>query len=156
MSNCLWPRELQHARLPYTSISPGVCANSCPLSWWCHPTISSSVTFCPQSFPASGSFPVSQFFTSGSHVLELQLQHQFFQWIFKVDFLLDWLIWPPWSPRDSQECSPAPQLKGVNSLALSLLYGPTLTSIHDYWKNHSFDKMDLCLQSNVSAFQYDV
>ena len=56
------------ARLPCPSLSPGVCSNSCPLSWWCHPTISSSVTpfsSCPQSFPASGSFPMSQFFASG-------------------------------------------------------------------------------------------
>ena len=56
------------------------------------------------------------------------------------------------SPRDSQESSPTPQFKSVNFLALSLLYGPTVTSIHDYWKNHSFDQTDLCLQSNVSAF----
>ena len=63
----LWPHGLQRSRLPCPSLSPGVCSNSCPLSWWCHPTISSSVTsvFCPQSFPASGSFPVSWLFTSG-------------------------------------------------------------------------------------------
>ena len=70
-------------------------------------------------------------------VLELQLQHQFFQWIFKVDFLLDWLLWPPWSPRDSQECSPTPQFKSINSSALSFLHSPTLTSIHDHRKNQS-------------------
>ena len=72
-------------------------------------------------------------------LLELQLQHQSFQWIFRVDFLWDWLLWCPYSPRDSQESSPAPQLKSTNSLVLSLLYGRTLTSIQDYWKNHSFD-----------------
>ena len=62
------PRELHHARLPCPSLSPGICSNSCPLSWWCHPIISSSVALffsCPQSFPASGSFPVSQLFTPG-------------------------------------------------------------------------------------------
>ena len=60
--------SMQHSRLPYSSLSPGVCSNSCPLSQWCHPTISSSVipfSSCPQSFPASGSFPVSWLFTSG-------------------------------------------------------------------------------------------
>ena len=65
----LRPHGLQHARLPCPSLSPRVCSNSCPLSWWCHPTISSSVSplsSCTQSFPASGSFPVSQYFTSGS------------------------------------------------------------------------------------------
>ena len=68
MSNSLWPHELQHARPPCQSQTPRVYSNSCPLSWWCHPTISSSVvTFssCPQSFPASGSFQMSQFFASG-------------------------------------------------------------------------------------------
>ena len=54
------------------------------------------------------------------------------------DFL-DWLVWSPCSPRDSQESSPTPQFKSINSSVLSLLYGPTLTSIHDYWKNHTFD-----------------
>ena len=68
MSNSLQPHELQHARLPCPSLSPVACSNSCPLSWWCHLTISSSVapfSSCPQSFPASGSFPISQLFTSG-------------------------------------------------------------------------------------------
>ena len=62
----------------------------------------------------------------------------------------------PCSPRDSQESSPAPQFKSINSLALNLLYSPTLTCIHDHWKNHSLDYMDLCWQSNVSAFQYAI
>ena len=82
--------RLQHARLPCPSLSPGICSNSCPLSWWCHPSISSSVapfSSCPQCFPASGSFPVSWLFTSGAKVLELQLQHQSFRWISRVDFL---------------------------------------------------------------------
>ena len=68
MSNPLRPRELQHARLPCPSVSLGVCLSSCPLSWWCHTTISSSLDpffSCPQSFPASGSFPMSQLFTLG-------------------------------------------------------------------------------------------
>ena len=65
----LWPLGPQHARLPCPSPLPGACSNSCPSSWWCHPTISSSVvpfSSCPQSFPASGSFPMSQFFAWGS------------------------------------------------------------------------------------------
>ena len=72
-------------------------------------------------------------------VLKLQVQHQSFQWIFRVDFLWDWLVWSLCCPRDSQESSPAPQFKSINSSVLSLLYGPTLTSIHDYWKNQSCD-----------------
>ena len=69
----------------------------------------------------------------------LELWHQSFQWIFRVDFLLDWLVWSPCSPRDSQEPSPTRQFKSVNSSAPSFLCSPTLTSINDYWKNHSFD-----------------
>ena len=68
MSNTLQPHEVQHARLLCPSLSPRVCSNSCPMSRWCHPTISSSVapfSSCPKSFSASGSFPVSQLFTSG-------------------------------------------------------------------------------------------
>ena len=84
----LQPNWLQHARLPCPSPSPRVCSNSCPSSWWCHPTISSSVvsSSCLQSFPASGSFPMSQFFTSGGQsirasasasVLPVNIQHWF-------------------------------------------------------------------------------
>ena len=80
---------------------------------------------------------------SSSHqlakVLEFQLQHQPFQWIFRADFLWDGLVWSPCSPRDSQEPSPTPQFKSINSSVLSFLYSPTLRSIPDYWKNHSFD-----------------
>ena len=72
-------------------------------------------------------------------VLELQLRHQSFQWIFMTDFLEDWLVWSPCCPRDSQESFPTSHFEGINASALSLLYGPTLTSIHDYWKNHSLD-----------------
>ena len=80
-------------QLPCPSVSPEVCSNSRALSWWCHPTISSSVvpfSSCPQSLPTSGSFPMSQLFPSGGQILELQ--HQPFQWIFRVDLLEDWLI----------------------------------------------------------------
>ena len=59
----------------------------------------------------------------------------------------DWLVWSPCNPRDSQVSSPTPQFKSINSLALSFLYSPTLTSIHDCWKNHNFGYMDLCWQS---------
>jgi len=73
VSNSLQPHELQHARFSCPSLSLGVCPNSCPLSWWCHPTISSSVapfSSCPQPFPAPGSFPVSQQFTSDGQSTE--------------------------------------------------------------------------------------
>ena len=138
VSDSLWPHGLQHARFPCPSPTPGAYSNSCPLNWWCHPNISSSVTpFSSrlQSFPASGSFPRSQFFTSGAKVLEFQLQHQSFQWIFRTDFLYDWLVRSPCSPRDYQESSKTTVLKH-QFFSVQLLYSPTLTSIHDYW---SFD-----------------
>ena len=94
---------------------------------------------CPLAPPAlslsqSGSFPVSQIFTSGGCEVS-ELQHQSSQWIFRVDFLLDGLVSSPCCWRDSQEASPAPQFEGISSSVPRLLYGPTLTSIHDYWKN---------------------
>ena len=80
---------------------------------------------------------------SSSHqvakVLELQFQYQSFQWILRTDFLEDWLVGSPCSPRDFLKSFPIPQFKSISSSMLSFLYGPVLTSIHDYWKNHSFD-----------------
>ena len=87
-------------------------------------------------------------------ILELQLQHQSFQWGFRVNFLSDWLVWSPCWPRDSKELSPAPQFKGINSLALHPLYGPAITTVHDHWEGHNLDYTDLCWQSDVSAFQH--
>ena len=91
-----------------------------------------------QSFPASGSFPRSWIFTQVAKVFEFQLQHQSFQWIFKVDSLYDWLVWSPCGPRDSQESSPTTQFKASN-LRCSVFFIVQLISIHDYWKNHSYD-----------------
>ena len=90
VSNSLWPHGLPHSRLRCPSPTPRACSNSCPLSRWYHPTISSSVTAfssCLLSVLAPGSFPVSQFFASGGQILESQLQYQSFQWIFRTDFL---------------------------------------------------------------------
>ena len=72
-------------------------------------------------------------------VLEFQLQHQSLQWTPRTDLLQDGLVGSPCSPRDSQESSPTPQFKSINSSALSFLHSPTLTSTHDHWKNHSLD-----------------
>ena len=95
MSDSLRPHGLQHAKLPCLSPTCGVFSNSCPSSQWCHPTVSSSVipffSFL-QSFLALGYFPVSQFFASGGQ-LEIQLRHHSFQWIFRTDFLKNWLVW---------------------------------------------------------------
>ena len=144
MSDSLWPHVLQLARLPYPSPSLGAYSNSCPLSHWCHQTITSSAIplFC-LIFPRIRVFPQVSSSYQVTKVLARQLQHQSFQWIFSIDFLSDWLVWSPCCPRDSQESSQKPQLKSINSSAFGLPYGLTLTSIHDYWKNHSFDQRDL-------------
>ena len=115
----------------------------------------------PLSAPSPLTFNLSQHqgpfkWSSSSHqvakVWEFQLQHQSFQWIFRTDFLYDRLVGSPCSPRDSQESSPIPQFRSINSSLLGFLYSPTLTSIHDYWKHHHLDSTDFCWQSNVSAF----
>ena len=116
VSDSLWPHELQHARPPCPSPSPGVHSNSCPSSRWCHLATSSSVvpfTSCPQSLPASGSFPMSQLSQEVAKVLEFQLQHQSFQRNLRVDLLQNGLVGSPCSPRDSQESSPTPQFKSA-------------------------------------------
>ena len=95
MSDSLWPHGLRHTRLHCPSPSPGTCPNSCPSSRWCHPTISSSVilfTSCLQSFQHQGLFKWVSSLHYVAKVLELQLQHQSFQWLFKTDsFRMDWL-----------------------------------------------------------------
>ena len=140
MTGSLQPQGQQHARLPCPLPSPGACSNSCPLSWWCHSTISSSVvpfSLCLQSFPASEYFLMSQLFTSGGQ--SIGATASFLLMNIQDWFPLDRLVWSLYSPRDSQESSPTPQFQSINSSALSFLHSPTLTSIHDYWKNHSLD-----------------
>ena len=90
VSDSLQPHGLQHARFPCSSPSPGACSNSCPLSQWCHPTILSSVipfSSCLQYFPASGFYQWVGSLQQMAKVLELPPQHQFLQWIFRIDFL---------------------------------------------------------------------
>ena len=150
---------LQHARPPCPSPTSRAYWNSCPLQQWCHPTISSSIVpFSSdfQSFPASGFFLMSQFFTSGGQsikasalalVLPVNIQGWFPLGLTSLISLL--------SKGLSRVLSSTTILKHqVFDAQLSLRL--TLTSVHDYWKDHSFDYADLCRQSNVSAFQYAV
>jgi len=108
--NCSTPGlAIYHQLLEFTQ--------TCLVSQWWHPTISSSVipfSSHLQTFPSSGSFPMSQFFTSGGQSVVASSQHQSVQWIFRTDFLYDWLVGPPYWLRDSQESSPAPQFKTSN------------------------------------------
>ena len=154
VSNSLWPHELQHARPPCASPTPRVHPNPCPLSRWCHPTISSSVlplSSCPQSFPASVFSNESAFclrlpkYWSFSFNITLSNEYPGLS-----SFKMDWL--DLLQVQGTLKSSPTPQFKSINFSALSFLYSPTLTSIHDYWKNQSLDYMDLCGQTNVSVF----
>ena len=123
-SDSLWSHGLQHARPPCLSPTPRVYSNSCPLSWWCHPTISSSVIpffSCFQSFPASGSFPMSQFFTSCGQSIGASASASVLPMNIQGWSPLEW-TGSPCSPRDSQESSPTPQFKSINSSVLSFLY----------------------------------
>ena len=112
---------------------------------------------CSQSFPASGSFPISQLSASGGQRIEFQLQHQSFQWIFRIYLFLDWLAWSPCSPRDSQDSSPTnTTFQKRQFFGPHLSYGPILTSIHDYWKSHNSNYTDLCWQSDVSSLLFNM
>ena len=127
------------------SPTPGVYSNTYPLSWWCHPTLSSPVVpFSSQlqSFPASGSFQMSQLFASGGQSIQvwastLVIKMNIQDW-FPLG-LTGWISFLVGSPRDSQESSPTPHFKSINSSVLSFLHSPTLTSIHDHWRNHRLD-----------------
>ena len=112
----------------------------------------SSLSSPAPSLPVSGSSPMSQLFTSGGHSIGVSASASVLSMNTRTDLLQDRLVASPCSPRDSLESSPTPQFKSINFSALSFLLSPPLTSIHDHWKNHSLDQMDLCWQSNVSAF----
>ena len=132
------PMDYSMPGLPVVHHLP-VCPSSCPLHRWCHPAISFSDALSssyPQSFQASGTFK----WVGCSHQVTkiLHLQHQSFQWIFRTDFPLVWLVWSPCSPREFQESSPAPQFEGINSLAFCLLYGHTLTTVYDHLTVQTF------------------
>ena len=158
MSNSLRPRGLQHVRLPCLSPTPRAYSNSCPLSQWCHPTISSSVVpFSSrlQSFPASKSFPMSQFFASGDQIigvsastsgLPMNIQHWFP------------LAWTCWISLQSKGLS---RVFSNTTVQKHLFFGAQLSSqsdshIHTWPLEKPYPWLELCWQSNVSAFQYAI
>ena len=127
-------------RPPCPSATPGGYSNQCPLSQWCHPTISSSVipfSSRLQSFPASGSFQMSWFLAWGGQ--RIGASASVLPMNTRTDLFENGLVGSPCSPRYSQESSPTPQFKSISSSVLTFLYSPTLTSIHECWKNHSFN-----------------
>ena len=142
MSNSLWSHEVQHARPPCPLPTPRACSNSCPLSRWCHPTISSSVipfSSCLQSFPASGSFLMNQFFTSGGQSIGVSASASVLPMNIQNCYPLGLTGWISLQSKRLSRVFSNTTFQEYQFLALSFLYSPTLTSIHDYWKNHSFD-----------------
>ena len=142
VSDSLRPHESQHTRPPCPSPTPGVHSDSRPSSPWCHPAMSSSVvpfSSCPQSLPASESFPMNQLFAWGGQSTGASALASFLPKKSQGWSPSEWTGCISLQSKDSQESSPTPQFKSISSSALSFLYGPTLTSIHDYWKNHNLD-----------------
>ena len=133
---------MQHTRPPCASATPGVHLNLCPLSRWCHPTISSSVvpfSSCPQSFPASGPFQMRQFFGSGGQSIGVSASASVIPINIQDWFPLGWTGWVSLQSKGLSRVFSNTTAQKHQFSVLSFLYSPTLTSIHDYWKNHSFD-----------------
>ena len=143
VSDSLRPHEQQHAWPPCPSPTPRVHPNPCPLSQWCHPTISSSVipfsSSCPQSFPASGSFQMSQLFTSGGQSIGVSASTSVLPMNTQDSSPLGWTGWISLQSKGLSRVFSNTTVQKINSLVLSFLHSPTLTSIHDHWKNHSLD-----------------
>ena len=134
MSNSLRPHESQHARPPCPSPTPGVHPDSRPSSRWCHPAISSSVvpfSSCPQSFPASGSFPMSQFFTSGGQSIRVSASTSVLPMNIQDWFPLEWTGWISLQSKGPSRVFSNRTVKSLNSSVLSFLYSLALTSLHD-------------------------
>ena len=142
MSDSLQPHGLQHTRLPCPSPTPRACSNSCPSIQWCHPTISSSVVPLSshlQSFPASGYFPMSQFFTSGGQSIGVSASASVLPKNIQDWFPLGLTDWISLQFKGPSRVFSNTTVQKHQFFCIQFLYSPTLTSIHDYWKNHSFD-----------------
>ena len=137
MSYSLRPHGLQHTRLPCPSQTPGAYSNSWPSSWWCHPTVSSSVvpfSSCLQSFAASGSFPISQFFASGDQSIGISVSASVLPMNIKDWFPLGWTGWISLQSKGLSGVFSNTTVQKHQFSGLSFLYSPALTSIPDYWK----------------------
>ena len=142
VSDSLRPRESQYTRPPCPSPTPGVYTNSCPLSQWCHAAISSSVvpfSSCPQSLPASGSFPMTQLFALGGQSIGVSASASVLPMNTQDWSPWGWTGWISLQPKGLSRVFSNTTVQKHQFLGTSFLHSPTLTSIHDHWKNHSFD-----------------
>ena len=155
MSDSLRPHESQHTRPPCPSPTPGVYSNSCPSSRWCHPAISSSVvpfSSCPDSLPASGSFPMSQLFSWGGQSTGVSASASVLTMNTQNWLPLGWTGWISLQAKGLSRVFSSTTVQKHQFFGAQLSAHPTLTSIHDHWKNRTLDQTDCCWQSNVSAF----
>ena len=142
MPDSLRPHESQNAKPPCPSPTSRVYPDSYPLSQWCHLAISSSVvpfSSCPQSFPASRSFQMSQFFASGGQSIGVSTSTSVLPMNTQDWFPLGWTGWISWQSKGLSRVFSNTTVQKHQSSALSFLHSPTLTSIHDHRKNHSLD-----------------
>ena len=142
VSNSLWSLEPQHIRPPCPSPTPRVHSDSRPSSQWCHPAISSSVVpFSShlQSFPASVSLQMSQFLAPSDHIIGVLASASVLPMNIQDWFPLGWTNWISLQSKGLSRVFSNTTVQKLNSSALSFLHNPTLTSIHDHWKNHSLD-----------------
>ena len=142
VSDSLWPHESQHARPPCPSPTPRVHSDSRPRNPWCHPAISSSVvpfSSCPQSLPASESFPMCQLFSWRGQSTGVSASASFLPKKFQGWSPLEWTGWISLQSKGLSRVFSDTTVQSISSSALSFLHSPTLTSIHDYWKIHSLN-----------------
>ena len=153
MCSSLWPHALQHSSLPGLHYLPEFAQTMSIESVM----PSNHLILCHPFLLLPSFFPSIRVFSNESVLCNRWPKYWSFSFSISpsneywglISFRMDW---SPCSPRDSQKFSPAPGFKSICSSVLSLLYGLTLISVHEYWKNHSFDYTDLCQQSNISAF----
>ena len=141
-TDSLWSHRLQHARCSCPLTTPGAYSNSRPSCWWCHPTISSTVvpfSSCLQSFPASGSFSMRQFFASGGQSIGASASASVLPMNIQEWFSLGWTGWIFLQSKELSRVFSITPVQNISSSALSFLYSSTLTYIFDYRKNQSFD-----------------
>ena len=149
------PVDWKHSTLPCTSPSPGACSNPCPSSQWCHPTISSSVApffSCPQSFPALGSFPMCGLFASSGQSIGTSASASVLPMNIQGWFPLGCTGWISLQSKGLSRVFSSTTVQKHQFFGNSAFFTVQLTFVRDYWKEHSFDCMDLCWQSNISAF----
>ena len=153
MSSSLWPHGPKHTRIPCPSLSPGVCSNSCPLNQWCHPTISSSVatSSSPQTFPASGSFPVSQLLASGGQSIGTSASATVFPVNIQglISFRMDWFdLLAVWRTPKS--------LLQHHSLKASILWYSVFFMVQLSHLHMTIEKPCTFVSKEMSAFYYAV